>query len=117
MTYSAVNAVFLVIAVAAWAVAVRRHPPGERPHLRAAGGALAVLLVLTAVFDNLMISVGLVDYDPALRLGWSVGVAPVEDFAYPVAGVLLLPALWHLLGRGAPASTGRERPSGREGDR
>ncbi len=86
---------FLALAALVLAVARRRL---RRPVLAALGIALAGLLVLTAVFDNIMIGVGLVAYGEAQRLGWSVGVAPVEDFTYTIAGVLLLPAVWHLLG-------------------
>lgn len=60
---------------------------------------ILVLLVLTAIFDNIMIRLGLVGYDPGTLLGWFVGVAPIEDFAYPVAALVLLPALWYLLRR------------------
>ena len=52
-----------------------------------------------------MIGVGLVDYDPARISGIFVGIAPLEDFAYAVAGVILLPALWVLLGRRMPERT------------
>lgn len=60
---------------------------------------VALLLVLTAIFDNIMISVGLVGYNPRTLLGIFVGVAPLEDFAYPIAALVLLPALWYLLRR------------------
>ncbi|WP_250446399.1 lycopene cyclase domain-containing protein [Actinotalea sp. C106] len=114
MTYLAINAIFLPLALAALGLAwwwggrdaggagTVRAGAGRvrtRPSLRALGIAAVVLLVMTAVFDNLMIRSGLVAYDDAERIGWSIGVAPVEDFAYSVAAVLLLPALWHLLGR------------------
>ncbi|MCU1431998.1 MAG: prenyltransferase, partial [Actinotalea sp.] len=56
--------------------------------------------LMTAVFDNLMIAAGLFEYGESKLAGLSIGLAPVEDLAYPLAGVLLLPALWHLLGRG-----------------
>lgn len=55
-----------------------------------------VVVILTAVFDNVMIGVGLVGYDRALISGVFVGIAPLEDFAYAVAAVVLLPALWSL---------------------
>ena len=64
-----------------------------------------VLLVLTAIFDNIMISAGLVAYDDALTSGIRLGVAPIEDFAYPLGSALLLPAVWLLL-------TGRRRRGG-----
>ncbi|MDM4762290.1 lycopene cyclase domain-containing protein [Galbitalea sp. SE-J8] len=94
MTYWALDAVFLaaVVVVALVALAVRRPP---RPLALAAG--LAVLLLLTVVFDNVMIGVGLVAYDPARISGVFVGAAPLEDFAYAVAAAVLLPSLWALL--------------------
>ncbi|MCL3859724.1 lycopene cyclase domain-containing protein [Actinotalea sp. K2] len=101
MTYLALNAVFLtvvvVVLVAGVRAARRRGVPMSRS-LAAVGLSLLVLLVMTAVFDNLMISAGLVAYDDAQRVGLSIGVAPIEDFAYSVAAALLLPAVWHLLG-------------------
>ena len=97
MTYPVLNAIFLGLAALVAAVALWRRPAARR--LAApAGLALAAVLLLTAVFDNIMIGVGLVAYDPDLISGWFVGLAPVEDFAYPVAAALLLPALWSLLG-------------------
>jgi lycopene cyclase domain-containing protein len=56
------------------------------------------MVLLTAVFDNAIIGFGLVDYDEALISGLRIGVAPIEDFAYTVAALLIIPGLWHLLG-------------------
>jgi lycopene cyclase domain-containing protein len=67
--------------------------------LAAALIAVAVLLVLTAVFDNVIVGTGIVAYDEARILGLRLGVAPVEDFSYCVVAALALPALWVLLGR------------------
>jgi lycopene cyclase domain-containing protein len=97
VTYLTLNTIFLTLAAAVAAVALWRRP-GARRLVVPAGLALAAVLVLTAVFDNIMIGVGLVAYDAGLISGWFVGLAPVEDFAYPVAAALLLPALWSLLG-------------------
>lgn len=97
MTYLWLNTIFLGLAVLLAVVALWLRPAARR--LAApAGLALAAVLVLTAVFDNIMIGVGLVAYDADLISGLFVGLAPVEDFAYPVAAALLLPALWSLLG-------------------
>ena len=98
MTYLLLNTVFLVLAAAVFLVAVRRGRLSRR-RIIAAGIALAAVLVLTAVFDSIMIGVGLVDYDPSRIFGVRIGLAPIEDFAYPVAAALLLPALWALLER------------------
>ena len=80
----------------------------SRHRVRAAAAALTilVLVLLTAVFDNLMIASGLFHYAPELLSRAMVGLAPIEDFAYPLAGALLLPALWALLRsrRSAPAA-------------
>jgi lycopene cyclase domain-containing protein len=104
VTYLAVNAVFLGLAVLTAGVTLWRRPASRRLIAPAALALLAVL-VLTAVFDNIMIGIGLVAYDSALISGLFVGIAPVEDFAYPVAAALLLPAVWSLLG-GHTAGTG-----------
>ncbi|TFD36042.1 lycopene cyclase domain-containing protein [Cryobacterium sp. TMT1-19] len=98
MTYLLLNTVFLLLATAVFLAAVRRGRL-SRHRIRAAGIAVATVLVLTAVFDSIMIGVGLVDYDPSRIFGLRIGLAPIEDFAYPVAAALLLPALWALLER------------------
>jgi lycopene cyclase domain-containing protein len=114
VTYWAVNAVFLgLVAVTAAAAllldrlrARGRASSGGRGRaevVRAAGLAAAVLLVMTAVFDNVMIGVGLVGYDETRISGAKIGVAPLEDFAYAVAALVLLPSVWTLLGGRRPA--------------
>lgn len=55
------------------------------------------LVLLTIVFDSLMIAVDLFRYDHEQLLGLFVGLAPAEDLAWPVAAGLLLPSLWELL--------------------
>jgi lycopene cyclase domain-containing protein len=107
MTYWALNAVFLaIVAIVALLAARRLNWP-------AVGLTAAIILVMTAVFDNVMISVGLVDYNPALISGMFVGVAPLEDFAYAIAAVIGLPSLWVLLSpRRSSSPTGVSRPEG-----
>lgn len=111
MTYWLLNAVFLIPALAVGILAAAKVPgPRRKSALAAAGCAAVVVLVLTAVFDNIMIAAGLFSYAPDLISGLSVGLAPLEDFAYPVAAVLLLPALWMLLGeRGRKYNRERRR--------
>ena len=123
MTYSLLNSVFLVVAFAFFIasmaiigvqmrkraiarrvgdeVAVSRR--GRRPNLLAKYAlTLVVLLVFTAVFDNLIIGAGIVAYDPTKISGVMIGIAPIEDFAYTVAAVLVLPTLWGVLGHFGP---------------
>jgi small toxic polypeptide LdrA/B/C/D len=95
VTYSVLAVAFLALAAAgalAAALVARR-----RPDLGAVGVALAALLLLTAVFDTIMIGAGFFTYADAHLLGARIGLAPIEDFAYPLAGVILLPAIWTLL--------------------
>ena len=102
MTYLSLSAVFVVVSllflVAVVATAPRRRALVARwwRPILAAGVAL---MVLTAIFDNVMIAIGLIAYEPTHLVGVLIGLAPIEDFTYPLAGLLFLPALWLLLGR------------------
>ena len=71
-------------------------------------GVGAVLVLLTVVFDTLMIASDLFTYDTAALLGWRVALVPVEDLAWPLVAVLALPALWEL----SSLLTGRRDPRG-----
>jgi lycopene cyclase domain-containing protein len=101
MTYWLLNAAFLaiVLVVALAALLARRAP-----RWRIVGLAAIPLVILTAVFDNVLVGVGIVAYDPGRISGVRLGVAPVEDFSYAIAAVVLLPSLWALL---APRSAER----------
>ena len=94
MTYWLINAPFLAVALAVLVLALwRRAQPAALP----LAIAFFVMMILTAIFDNAIIGSGLVDYNDALISGIRVGFAPLEDFAYTLAALLLIPALWHLL--------------------
>ena len=97
MTYASLAVPFVGLAAAVLVVAAVVRRPGRR-WWAATGLTLLALLVLTAVFDNVIVGTGIVGYDPDRILGVRIGVAPVEDFAYPIAAALGLPALWVLLG-------------------
>lgn len=121
MTYAGLAVVFVVVAagVAVGAAAVRR--PGGRWWATTAAVA-GVLVLLTAVFDSLMVAADLFRYDDGALAGARVWLAPVEDLAWPVAAALLLPGLWTLLDRRRveehPPAVRRpavERERGREG--
>lgn len=60
---------------------------------------LLIVLVATAFFDSLIVQLGLVTYDPTKILGIYIAKAPVEDFAYAVVAVGLVPVLWRLNGQ------------------
>ena len=56
--------------------------------------AMALVVALTLVFDNVIVGLGIVTYDPQRIIGARIGFAPIEDFAYAVVGAFLIPAIW-----------------------
>lgn len=60
--------------------------------------ALAVLLVLTAIFDNLIIANDIVAYNTDKILGLYIGRAPIEDFMYCVGAFLAVSYAWENIG-------------------
>jgi lycopene cyclase domain-containing protein len=98
MTYGSLALVFLGLAALPALVAglTVGLPVGWCPITAAVAG---VLLVLTAVFDTGMIAMDLFRYDPASLIGLRVLLVPIEDFAWPLAAAIALPAIWELLGR------------------
>lgn len=97
MTYALIVVPFLVVATAV-ALATLRRPRFARRMAASAVTAL-VLFALTAVFDNLMIGLGLFTYPDEHLSGVRIGLAPIEDFAYPLAAAFLVPAVATLLTR------------------
>lgn len=102
MTYMELNAVFLTIAlvflVGGYVIGARRAETKLGLIARALMWTAVIMVITTAVFDNVIIGVGLVSYDAATLAGIMIGLAPLEDFAYTIAAVMILPALWVALG-------------------
>lgn len=96
MTYAALAAVF-VAGSAAVAVATSVLRGLTARWWLTTGITIAVLLILTVVFDSLMIMADLFRFDEESMLGVRVWQAPIEDLAWPVAAGLLLPALREVL--------------------
>ena len=84
MTYLGLNSIFLV------ALALLTIPVLKKLPWRAIAFATAALLLITAVFDNVIIGLGIVAYDESLISGLKLGLAPIEDFAYSLAAPLLI---------------------------
>lgn len=89
-TYLILNAIFIGVML----IAARYM--GLKPTLRLmiAGG---ILLILTAVFDNLAIASDLFGYSTDRLLGLYLILAPVEDFAYTIGAIIIVPAVWSAL--------------------
>lgn len=98
MTYALLALLFLgVAAVTSLGAALTVGLP--LPWWRTTLTVSVVLLLLTTVFDSAMIALDLFRYDTGSLLGPRIVLVPIEDFAWPVAAALALPALWELLGR------------------
>lgn len=90
-TYLALNLVFIAGAVLGSLPDIRSLV--TRPRLIGFG----ILCGLTLIFDNLIIATGIVAYDDSLILGVKLGLAPLEDFFYPLAALIVLPYVWRKL--------------------
>lgn len=95
MTYIVLSLIVIALAAVVALVAGR----GRTHFWPAVGLAAVVLILLTAVFDNIMIAVDLFRYGSEHLSGVTVGLAPIEDFAWPLVAVLLLPAIWEFTDR------------------
>jgi lycopene cyclase domain-containing protein len=84
MTYLGLNAIFLG-AVILIGLVIRKQLPWRAIFL-----STGILVIATAIFDNLIVGSGIVAYDENLILGIKIGYAPIEDFAYSLAAPLLI---------------------------
>lgn len=88
MSYGELNFIFLVTAgILTWIIK-SRYQCFTTPIV------LLPMLVITAIFDNLIVASGIVAYDESKLLGIKLLTVPVEDFAYTIVAVLLVPAIW-----------------------
>lgn len=88
-----------VLALSVVVIVARPGAAGAGRTLLICAATLVGLVLLTVVFDSVIVGTGIVGYDPSRILGLHIGAAPVEDFAYPIAAAFALPALWCLLVR------------------
>jgi len=91
MLYLALNLIFMLIAFVILNVFVRKTP------WRILSFTLLGMLLLTTIFDNIIIGLKIVDYDQSKLSGWFIGLAPIEDFAYTVVSVLAVATIWNKL--------------------
>lgn len=96
MTYAGLAVCFLAASALVLVAAAVLRRPDRRWWLATAATALALVL-LTVIFDNLMIAADLFTYPDEHISGIRIGLAPIEDFSYPVCAAFLLPAIGALL--------------------
>lgn len=92
MNYLILNTTFLAISFSALFMVPKNRWPAYLV-------GLVPMLLITAVFDNLIVLAGIVDYDPNKISGLMIGVVPIEDFAYTIAAVLIVPSVWSAMTR------------------
>jgi lycopene cyclase domain-containing protein len=88
LTYAALN----IVVLALLGLALVMWP--QKLSWKGIGVILPILLAMTAVFDSLLVASHIVAYHSPRTLGLFIGKAPVEDFAYTLAVVFLVPYLW-----------------------
>lgn len=101
-TYLILNCVFIAACLGALVKYIRR--PSKAWWL-----TLLALIILTLVFDNLIIWAGIVAYDTSKLIGIYAGIAPIEDFFYAVLAVAIVPALWRFFGTTQSEANKRSR--------
>lgn len=90
--------VLLNVAVLTGLFLFMAYRPKDQPIKRIIG-LMALLLLMTALFDSIIVGARIVSYDPNLILGWKIGNAPIEDFAYTIALAFIIPYLWKTYGK------------------
>lgn len=55
------------------------------------------LIVMTAIFDSIIVGLSIVEYNQEKILGLSVGLAPIEDFFYAILAAIIVPVIWNRL--------------------
>ncbi|GAA3538263.1 lycopene cyclase [Aeromicrobium flavum] len=98
MTYLGLAAIFVAATVPVLVAAVVLRRP-DRRWWAVTGLTGLALCVLTAVFDSIMIAADLFRFDESSLTGIHVGLAPIEDFAWPIAVTILVSSLSLLLDR------------------
>lgn len=89
MTYLLMNLGFMLIAFVVLNVFVRKTP------WKTVLWTMLSMLLLTLIFDNVIIGLDIVAYDPQKVSGVFLGLAPIEDFAYTVVAVLAVSSIWN----------------------
>lgn len=91
-TYLILNLLFMAIVIIALRITPRKPPVTWLI-------MFGVLIMLTAVFDSLIITAGIVGYDIDKILGIYIGKAPIEDFFYAIMAAIVIPILWKKSGK------------------
>ena len=61
----------------------------------------ALIFVMSVIGDSVIIGLGIVDYNTHKILSLRIGLAPIEDFFYPLTAAIIIPTIWNRLGKHA----------------
>ena len=84
MTYLQLNAFFV------WPVLVLYFAKFRTSRLCYDRVPVLVLMIMTAIFDNIIVMTGIVSYDESKISGIKILAAPIEDFSYTLVLVPLI---------------------------
>ena len=84
MTYLQLNAFFV------WPVLIWYFAKFRTSRLCYDRVPVLVLMIMTAIFDNIIVLTGIVSYDESKISGIKILAAPIEDFAYTLVLVPLI---------------------------
>ena len=84
MTYLQLNSFFV------WPVLVLYFAKFRTSRLCYDRVPVLVLMIMTAIFDNVIVLTGIVSYDESKISGIKILAAPIEDFAYTLVLVPLI---------------------------
>ena len=87
MNYLTLNLIFVAISLTALFLVPKNRWPAYLV-------GLLPMLLITVVFDNVIVGSGLVAYDPNKISGLKIGMVPIEDLAYTIAAVVIVPSVW-----------------------
>ena len=87
MNYLTLNLIFVAISLTALFLVPKNRWPAYLV-------GLLPMLLITVVFDNVIVGSGIVAYDPNKISGLKIGMVPIEDLAYTIAAVVIVPSVW-----------------------
>ncbi len=87
MNYLTLNLIFVAVSLAALFLVPKNRWPAYLV-------GLLPMVIITAAFDNAIVASGIVAYDSSKLSGFMVGAVPIEDFAYTIAAVAIVPSVW-----------------------
>jgi lycopene cyclase domain-containing protein len=92
-TYLILNLVFIFLLLLAF---------GQKYFTKNNMIVIGILILSSAVFDQLIIGLDIVDYNPDKILGLFIYKAPVEDFFYCIGSVIIVSNLWRIFSEKYP---------------